>query len=227
MPAPPGRTQACRSVVLTHFRADHIATSPSVLRGRPVGAIEVTGLAHRRRGRRVRTRLAARAGLPVRLAVLLRGAAGSSRCTGSFVAPAAGARRLGLTTQAAHVVLLVNHNFAEPLLIMRAQVTPRLRGAGGRAPRRACSRPPTTAAFPQPPPSFVGSVPGSRWCPCGAARLRPSGAGHAAAAGAGGRDHVVVPTGTATSQSCPTTACASSPTALARSRALSRAVHSA
>jgi len=55
-------------VVLTHFHADHVAGLAGVLRGRRVGAIEVTGLAQPSGGATDVRRLAARAGVPVRVA---------------------------------------------------------------------------------------------------------------------------------------------------------------
>ena len=55
-------------VVLTHFHADHVAGLAGVLRGRRVGAIEVTGLAQPSGGATEVRRLAARAGVPVRVA---------------------------------------------------------------------------------------------------------------------------------------------------------------
>jgi competence protein ComEC len=57
-------------VVLTHFHADHVAGLAGVLRGRRVGAIEVTGLAQPHGGATEVRRLAARAGVPVRVASL-------------------------------------------------------------------------------------------------------------------------------------------------------------
>ena len=54
-------------VVLTHFHADHVDGLAGVLRGRRVGAIEVTGLAEPAGGA-AGERQAARAGVPVRVA---------------------------------------------------------------------------------------------------------------------------------------------------------------
>jgi competence protein ComEC len=55
-------------VVLTHFHADHVDGLAGVLRGRRVGAIEVTGLAEPPDGAAEVRLLAARAGVPVRVA---------------------------------------------------------------------------------------------------------------------------------------------------------------
>nr|WP_171990915.1 ComEC/Rec2 family competence protein [Streptomyces sp. JHA26] len=66
-------------VVLTHFHADHVAGLPGVLRGRPVGAIETTGLEEPAdQAESVRRQAAAR-GIPVR-----RAAAGEQRRTGAL-----------------------------------------------------------------------------------------------------------------------------------------------
>ena len=55
-------------VVLTHFHADHVDGLAGVLRGRRVGAIEVTGLAEPAGGAAEVSRQASRAGVPVRVA---------------------------------------------------------------------------------------------------------------------------------------------------------------
>ncbi|MER7720198.1 ComEC/Rec2 family competence protein [Streptomyces flaveolus] len=64
-------------VVLTHFHADHVAGLPGVLRGRPVGAIETTGLKEPADQAEFVRRQAAARGIPVRHA-----AAGEQRRTG-------------------------------------------------------------------------------------------------------------------------------------------------
>ena len=55
-------------VVLTHFHADHVDGLAGVLRGRPVGALEVTSLAQPASGVRLVQREAARAGVPLQQA---------------------------------------------------------------------------------------------------------------------------------------------------------------
>jgi competence protein ComEC len=55
-------------VVLTHFHADHVDGLAGVLRGRQVGALEVTSLADPMSGVRLVEAVAARAGVPVRRA---------------------------------------------------------------------------------------------------------------------------------------------------------------
>jgi competence protein ComEC len=64
-------------VVLTHFHADHVAGLPGVLRGRPVGAIETTGLEEPADQAEFVRRQAAARRIPVRHA-----AAGEQRRTG-------------------------------------------------------------------------------------------------------------------------------------------------
>ncbi|MGV9698457.1 ComEC/Rec2 family competence protein [Streptomyces sp. NPDC003470] len=66
-------------VVLTHFHADHVAGLPGVLRGRPVGAIETTGLEEPADQAGFVRRLAAARRIPVRSA-----AAGEQRRTGAL-----------------------------------------------------------------------------------------------------------------------------------------------
>jgi competence protein ComEC len=55
-------------VVLTHFHADHVDGLPGILRGREVGAIEVTSVADPMSGVRQVQAVAARAGVPVQRA---------------------------------------------------------------------------------------------------------------------------------------------------------------
>ncbi len=177
-------------VVLTHFHADHVDGLAGVLRGRRVGAIEVTGLAEPSGGAAEVSRLAARAGVPAARRVRGRAGPRSEPLRWQVLAPTGSTPPDSESPpNDASVVLLVESRGIRMLLMGDEETGSQERLAArvgslhvdvlkvahhGSA--RAGPRPGARAARPA-----RGDLGGP------AQRLRPSRAGHAAAAGAGRR----------------------------------------